>query len=194
PPPESGYDLIFHIGLAGRGPLRMERLSHKIGYRMKDTAGERAPIVEYLPDAAAPEPLEQSQAAMIAEARLTMDEEKKHLDAAVPEPARGFGKGYEGNPDDLFTTIDVERLVHDLKAGGLENVYSSMDAGHHVCDFTYFCSLAEAKRTAIKHDKARSTKVLFMHCPPPNQPFTTEEVTEAIKTIIVWVSQIPHTS
>ena len=80
------------------------------------------------------------------------------------------------------------------RADSTQQVYSSMDAGHHVCDYTYFCSLAEAKRTAGKNDKTKLTKVLFMHCPPPNQPFTTEELTEAIKTVIVWVSQIPPSS
>ena len=69
-------------------------------------------------------------------------------------------------------------------------MYTSMDAGHYVCDYTYYCSMAEARRTAAKHDKGKHTKVLFMHVPPAGQPFTTEEVTEAVKKIIVWVSQM----
>jgi pyroglutamyl-peptidase len=68
-----------------------------------------------------------------------------------------------------------------------------MDAGHYVCDFTYYCSLAEAKRTAQNNTKGKLTKVLFMHCPPANQPFSTEKVTDAIKKIIVWVSQTQDT-
>ncbi|KAI0027615.1 hypothetical protein K488DRAFT_60979 [Vararia minispora EC-137] len=157
PPPESGYDLIFHVGLAGRGGLRVERLGHKTGYRMKDSIGEQAPIPAHV---------------------------------ALQEPARGFGgEAYKGMADDLYTGLDVERLVHDLKAMGLQDVYSSMDAGHFVCDYTYYCSLAETKRTAQNNTKGKHTKVLFMHCPPANQPFPTEEVTETIKKMIVWVSQ-----
>lgn len=30
-------------------------------------------------------------------------------------------------------------------------------------------------------------QVLFLHCPPVGQPLTTEDVTEAIKKIIIWV-------
>ncbi len=42
-PPERGYDFIFHIGPAGRGPLRMEKLAHKSGYHMKDATSKYAP-------------------------------------------------------------------------------------------------------------------------------------------------------
>lgn len=69
----------------------------------------------------------------------------------------------------------------------LQHVYSSMDAGHYVCDYTYYCSLAEAKRSTTKHDKTKYTKVLFMHCPPAYQPLSTQEVTEAVKKVILWV-------
>lgn len=62
-----------------------------------------------------------------------------------------------------------------------------MDAGHYLCDFIYYCSLAEAKRTAKPYEKRRNTQVLFLHCAPVGQPLTTEEVTDAIKRIIVWV-------
>lgn len=76
----------------------------------------------------------------------------------------------------------------------LQQVYSSMDAGHYLCDFIFYCSLAEAKRNAAKleKDKARSTPpkmtpVLFMHCCPVDQPLSTQEVTQAIKQVIAWV-------
>ena len=62
-----------------------------------------------------------------------------------------------------------------------------MDAGHYLCDFIYYCSLAEAKRSAKPYEKRKNTQVLFLHCPPVNQPLSTEEVTEAIKLIVVWI-------
>lgn len=62
-----------------------------------------------------------------------------------------------------------------------------MDAGHYLCDFIYYCSLAEAKRTAKPYEKRRNTQVLFLHCPPVNQPLRTEEVTDAIKQIVAWM-------
>ena len=55
-----------------------------------------------------------------------------------------------------------------------------MDAGHFLCDFLFYASLAEAKRhaTKLEKDKTRSTPpkmtpVLFMHCPPVGQPLDT---------------------
>lgn len=62
-----------------------------------------------------------------------------------------------------------------------------MDAGHYLCDFVYYCSLAEAKRIATPYEKRRITQVLTMHCPPVHQPLSTKEVTEAIKRMTVWV-------
>lgn len=69
-----------------------------------------------------------------------------------------------------------------------------MDAGHYLCDFLFYSSLAEAKRHATKQekDKARSTPpkmtpVLFMHCGPVGQPLETEEVTDAIKKTVLYV-------
>lgn len=49
PPPQNGYDFVFHIGVAGRGPLRMERVGHKLGYHMKDASGKYAPVVKVIP-------------------------------------------------------------------------------------------------------------------------------------------------
>lgn len=70
-----------------------------------------------------------------------------------------------------------------------------MDAGHYLCDFLFYGSLAEAKkfaRTQDSKDKVRgtpprATPVLFMHCPPDGQPLRTEAVTSAIKFIVGWV-------
>jgi len=86
-----------------------------------------------------------------------------------------------------------------------------MDAGHYLCDFIYYCSLAEARRSRSAasgssyptsyqstyssatepydpHKKRiKTTQVLFLHCPPVGQPLGTEEVTDAIRKIVVWV-------
>jgi pyroglutamyl-peptidase len=125
------------------------------------------------------------------------------IDTAVDHPVRGFGKGYESFPEDLHTTIDVEHLVHVMKEQGVEvgslstltffflicgyQLYSSMDAGHCVSDYTYYCSMAESRRVSPRHDKGVQTRVLFMHCCPVGQPFATEDVTQAIQKIILWV-------
>lgn len=187
PPPENGYDFIFHIGLAGRGPFRIERVAHKSGYRLKDSSYKHAPVIEFLPE---PSALEPSQGEMLEQMRLSsalaIVGPASPIDAAVDHPVRGFGKGYESFPEDLHTTIDVEHLVHAMKEQGVE-LYSSMDAGHCVSDYTYYCSMAESRRVSPRHDKGVQTKVLFMHCCPVGQPFGTEDVIQAIQKIILWI-------
>jgi pyroglutamyl-peptidase len=119
----------------------------------------------------------------------------------VERPVRGYGKGYEIFADDLHTDVDVDKLVHDMKRSGikvcsmlpqltpltawLQDIYASMDAGHYLCDFIFFGSLAENKRRVSPDE--RPHQVLFLHCPPVNQPHSTDEVTEAIRRIVVWV-------
>jgi len=212
--PSNGFDFIFHVGVAGRGPLRIERLGHKLNYRMKDADGQYAPVVQLPKDPAPQEPAEMDRmevSSMLAvpvasiegppgpnvfRGALDIVNGERPVESQQQEhhPARGFGKGYEGFADELFTEIDVTRLIYHLKKTGIEQVYSSMDAGHYLCDFIFYCSLAEAKRNAMKQekDKARSTPpkmtpVLFMHCCPVGQPMQTEEVTNAIKQVIAWV-------
>ncbi|KAK0195289.1 peptidase C15 pyroglutamyl peptidase I-like protein [Armillaria mellea] len=182
-PPERGYDFIFHIGVAGRGPLRMEKLAHKTGYHMKDASGNYAPTSN----------------TKKSEERLRKDNPRLPSNEIAPEAAlldnftsrvhRGYGHSYERFTEELLTDIDVTRLVQDMKLAGIEHVYSSMDAGHYLCDFIYYGSLAEAQRNRKVYDKANRTRVLFMHCPPVNQPCSTDDVTDAIKQIILWVCE-----
>ncbi|KAI0689748.1 hypothetical protein BC835DRAFT_229128 [Cytidiella melzeri] len=220
--PQNGFDLIFHVGVAGRGPLRIERLGHKLNYNMKDVDGQYAPVVQLPKEPAPPqepaeaERLEMQKSLSVSASsidgfpsepkglRASMDISNADGEPAVVthhqkhRPRRGFGKGYEGFADELYTEIDVTKLINHLKRTGIDQVYSSMDAGHYLCDFLFYCSLAEAKRNAgkLEQDKARSTPpkmtpVLSMHCGPVGQPLGTAEVTEAIKQIIVWVCARP---
>lgn len=70
-----------------------------------------------------------------------------------------------------------------------------MDAGHYLCDFIYYCSLAEAKRGSEQTDgsddealpAAPTTPILSMHCPPVDQPLSTQAMSDAIYRITEWV-------
>ncbi|KAF9262627.1 peptidase C15, pyroglutamyl peptidase I-like protein [Marasmius fiardii PR-910] len=236
-PPPLGYDFILHVGVAGRGPMRVEKMAHKLGYYMKDATGELAPIVHSGSDGilthdgnsmengnklgtvsvsltaglnVLPHPQSQQQqdsplqaqgiasAVSVAEAA-----ERERLGANMVEesgaanagnggrPLRGFGEGYRRFSDELYSDIDVLELVGALKRSGIESVNSSLDAGHYLCDFIYYCSLAEAQRNGKPYEKDQTTRVLFLHCPPADQPCSTEEVTETIKRIVVWVCGTP---
>ncbi|KAK0241913.1 peptidase C15 pyroglutamyl peptidase I-like protein [Armillaria nabsnona] len=193
-PPERGYDFIFHIGAAGRGPLRMEKLAHKTGYHMKDASGNYAPTSNTKKSEEVNGAAAAAGVVVVPEGqpRLPSSEippETAPLDSFTSRVHRGYGHGYERFTDELLTDIDVTRLVQDMKLAGIEHVYSSMDAGHYLCDFIYYGSLAEAQRNRKPYDKSNRTRVLFMHCPPVNQPCSTEDVTDAIKQIIVWVCE-----
>ncbi|EPT05059.1 hypothetical protein FOMPIDRAFT_1156605 [Fomitopsis schrenkii] len=216
PPPEHGYDFILHVALAGRGPLRFEKLAHKHGFAMKDAGGQYAPAL----------PKEHNMTTATEAAEIERMSMEMHLQGMIPSsapdeghgthdgpeipPNRGFGKGYENFSEEIHTDIDVAKLTHFLKEielpddeeEAMKRSYTSMDAGHYLCDFAYFCSLAEAKRVSSKQEKskdrgspARSTPVLAMHCPPVSQPLTTEQVTEAIRIVVVRIcsqlNQVP---
>ncbi|GJE95443.1 peptidase C15 pyroglutamyl peptidase I-like protein [Phanerochaete sordida] len=211
--PPNGFDFIFHVGVAGRGPLRLEKLAHKLGYRMKDAEGQYAPIVHVPKDV--PKDPEQEVPDFMGKALLPPADlglppsglpkgvvagddphigDDRPVETPEAQPVRGFGKPYESMPDELYTEIDVPRLILHLKEQGIQKPYSSMDAGHYLPDFLYYASLAEARRHATKQekDKMRSTPpkmtpVLFMHCCPLGQPHKAEEVTDAIKKIVLWV-------
>ncbi|KAG6813317.1 hypothetical protein H0H92_012130 [Tricholoma furcatifolium] len=187
PPPPTGYDFIFHIGVAGRGPLRMERQAHKLGYHMKDAEGKLAPLASSSPKDFSRRHEDRPVVDNLQRERLGLEVEHIGTDTSG-RPTRGFGgEQYESFPDDIPTEVDVTRLVQDLKQSGIEQIYTSMDAGHYLCDFIYYCSLAEAKRTTNPYERRRNNQVLFLHCPPVNQPLGTAEVTEAIERIIRWV-------
>ncbi|GJE99270.1 peptidase C15 pyroglutamyl peptidase I-like protein [Phanerochaete sordida] len=98
---------------------------------------------------------------------------------------RGFAAGYEGLPAELETQADVAGLQADLLASGVEHVRVSEDAGHYLCDFICYASLAQARRGEEKGVK--TPLVQFLHCCPVDQPYATEQVTEAIKHIVTWV-------
>ena len=169
--PSGGFDFILHVGVAGPGGVSLEQLGHKLGYNSADAEGKYAPVVSGTAN-------------------------------GETQPVRGFGKGYEGMPEEIHTDIDIAELKEHLQENGIEvcspargpcrpyslssqRVVWSRDAGHYLCDFTYYASLAEAKRCVI--EQAKATPVLFLHCCPEGEPYEIEVITDAIQKIVVWV-------
>lgn len=179
PPPPEGYDFIFHIGAGYPGDIRVETLAHKSGYRSPDVDGKYAPIIE----GAGEDKKAETEAQRKERERLG----NGHGNGLLGKPpVRGFGEGYEPFGEEMHSILDVKQLVQDLKEGGFEPVRQSFDAGRYLCDFIFYCSLAEAERTAKSTGK-NLTPVLFMHCPAVNTPLPTEQVTDAIKRVVAWV-------
>ncbi|KAG6330637.1 hypothetical protein ID866_8452 [Astraeus odoratus] len=187
-PPLDGYDLFFHVGVMGSEGLQVERVGHKFGYNKEDATGALAPVVDVSRDEGNPPP----EAQLSEGARLGDNDNVESPTDGNDTPTRGFGKGYESFAEEIHTEVDVEKLVHHLKRCGVQPIRTSMDTGHYLCDFLYYCSLAECKRSSAKNDKSASTsRVLFLHCPPIDLSLSTEEVTDAIKTSVMWLCSIP---
>lgn len=261
----------------------MEIIGHKFGYTMKDASGQYCAVVPPPslgnknptrgPGAGPPPPAPGGPMVVrggpgggngFGSIGMGYNNERLGYNPAAHDPqpiggdnsirpVRGFGTAYESFPDEMMTDIDVTRLVQDLKSTGITKIYTSMDAGHYLCDFTYYCSLAESKRSSkallpymagnspyfnptaqgpfyqsyqgypgqqsgviqqqYPQPPAAATsqsapasssspssgpkqlavvgrkpaRVLFMHVPPVKEPLSTEEVTEAIRRIVLWV-------
>ncbi|KAG6865844.1 hypothetical protein C0991_011176 [Blastosporella zonata] len=120
PPPATGYDFIFHIGVAGRGSLRMERQAHKLGYHMKDADGKLASLARSSPKDFSRRPDDRLAAENLERERLGMEMVEHTGSDNSARPTRGFGVQYQTFPDELPTEIDVTRLVQDLKQSGVE--------------------------------------------------------------------------
>ncbi|TFL01563.1 hypothetical protein BDV98DRAFT_506782 [Pterulicium gracile] len=177
PPADRQYDFIFHLGVAGRGPLRVERQAHRSGYQMKDADGKHAALStskdfrRHMP----PEGIK----AIVDEFPV----EPPGTENLGP-PQRGFGDGYDG-PEEMMTHIDATSLVQDLVKAVMQDASTSMDAGHHLGDYIYYCSLAESRRNTKPYEK-RVTQVLLLHCPPEGSPLSLEQTCSGIKYTIMW--------
>ncbi|KAJ2005374.1 pyroglutamyl-peptidase activity protein [Coemansia thaxteri] len=87
-------------------------------------------------------------------------------------------------PDELCTTVDVERLRSALKSKGWSSVEASSDAGRYLCEFTYYTSLAEALTTYAGR-RIAPPKTLFVHVPPlARDPYEDVELAEIVRDII----------
>ncbi|KAH8101496.1 hypothetical protein BXZ70DRAFT_891500 [Cristinia sonorae] len=179
PPPYKGYDFIMHVGVAGPGPLALEKLAHKSGYLSKDVDDKLAPEMNAQEGEKADREL--------SAAELFEGERAGGISFTSSAIQRGFAEGYETFDEELFTQIDTDELCTYLRSVGASPVHVSEDPGRYLCDFIYYCSLAEAQRQS-KITGKDTTPVLFLHCPPVGQPLDTEAVTNAIKRIVSWVS------
>ncbi|KAG6329084.1 hypothetical protein ID866_10006 [Astraeus odoratus] len=121
-PPPDGYDLFFHVGVIGRGALRMERVGHKFGYNMKDATATLAPIVRVSREESNPPP--ETQRSEVARLRDARDYSVESPVDGNDTPKRGFGKGYESFPEEIYTEVDVEKLVQHLKKCGVQVSFS----------------------------------------------------------------------
>ena len=172
-PPPGGYDFIFHIGQGREGHIALETLAHQTGYEIPDVRNEQAPKMP-----------------------------SRKRGEKVP---RGAGPAYDDFENELTTEIDVQKLVKFLRLVRMQlhcqdsvhetdiytqtddNIQQSFDPGRYLCDFIFYCSLAEAQRKSLRPTGV-SAKVLFMHVPPAGVPHTLGEMTDTIRKVVSWVA------
>ncbi|KAI9502201.1 hypothetical protein GGI25_003348 [Coemansia spiralis] len=91
--------------------------------------------------------------------------------------------GYD-TADKLQTTVAVDKLKDELVACGWEKVIVGSDAGHYLCDFTYYISLAEGE-TTYKQRQRQAPSTLFVHVPPErNDLYSDKELADIIRAIV----------
>ncbi|KAL1695451.1 hypothetical protein GGG16DRAFT_121669 [Schizophyllum commune] len=91
---------------------------------------------------------------------------------------RGFAdERYASLPERLRIAVDPDLLCERCAKDGV-NLVPSTDAGHYLCDFILYCSLAESNLAG------RATPVLFIHCPPVDEPLSTPQVAAGLKSIV----------
>ncbi|KAH9935448.1 uncharacterized protein B0H18DRAFT_1114191 [Fomitopsis serialis] len=179
-PPAHGFDFVLHVGVAGSGPMRAEKRGRKVGYNSPDAEGRLCPAIPTDGDG-------DEGARNATPSPGVLHRFARSLYAYLKSPTRGFGKGYEDFPEELFTKVNTEGLLQYLKETGFTQIVPSTDAGLYLCEFINYCSLAEAKRAAPKNESGKATPTLFLHCPPVDQPLSTQDVTAVLQKVVSWV-------
>lgn len=185
PPPADGYDFILHVGVAPPDLCRLEAKAHKYGYNKPDANDELAPIVD--DPSSRYNPNEPASEAELAEGKRL----EGHYSGQEDHKLRGFGSGYEDFDEEIISDLNAKELVEAVNTDDHKDFRLSLDAGRYLCDFIYYCSLAEKRRSELngRVKGFKSSRVLFLHCPPVDEPFSTEKVAECIKRVVVLVSE-----
>ncbi|KAJ2551730.1 pyroglutamyl-peptidase activity protein [Coemansia sp. RSA 1933] len=99
-------------------------------------------------------------------------------------PVDNCVSGYD-TADVLETAIDVDELRDALSNKGWSNLATSLDAGHYLCDFTYYISLAEGETTYKRDKQCQAPATLFVHVPPSrNDPYSDTELAEILCDVL----------
>lgn len=182
--PARGWDAIIHVGVGAAGAFKLEKLGHKRGYAAKDAFGSRPPPMKrffaLFLVAAAIRAFKRVGQLLLPTSRLTTLSKKlrpRFIDG-------GFGSGYSSCPEEARTALDVDALVSHLDARGHAPVSASTDAGHFLCDFTYYCSLVESRRRRSSPSTPPPVPVLFVHVPPDGQPHDNTACVSMLKDLI----------
>ncbi|KAF9411165.1 hypothetical protein BGZ94_001421 [Podila epigama] len=96
--------------------------------------------------------------------------------------------GWKADPEVLHTTVDTEALAEYLKKEKGWLCQQSLDAGHYLCEYTFYLSMAERhRRIAAGLEKEDDRACLFVHLPSVGNPYSLEQLQWFVKDMIVRV-------
>ncbi|KAJ2161667.1 hypothetical protein GGF46_001260 [Coemansia sp. RSA 552] len=105
---------------------------------------------------------------------------------AADLPPGGQVPGYD-LADELWTAVDVDAVRRDLVGRGWSAARTNSDAGRYVCEFTYYCALAEA----AAYEAGAAPRTLFVHVPPQEgDPYSDAQLAELIRDVIRTVARL----
>ncbi|KAK5814799.1 hypothetical protein F5H01DRAFT_347394 [Linnemannia elongata] len=95
---------------------------------------------------------------------------------------------WSADPDLLTTTVDTAALAEYLKTEKGWICQQSLDAGHYLCEYTFYLSMAERQRRIAAGEEGEGERTcLFVHLPSVGNPYTLEELQRFVKDMIVGV-------
>lgn len=95
---------------------------------------------------------------------------------------------WSADADLLTTTVDTAALAEYLKTEKGWICQQSMDAGHYLCEYTFYLSMAERqRRISVGGEGEDERACLFVHLPSVGNPYTLEELQRFVQDMIVAV-------
>ncbi len=62
----------------------------------------------------------------------------------------------------------------------------SLDAGHYLCEYTFYLSMAERHRRIVAGEEGEDERAcLFVHLPSVGNPYSLEQLQQFVKDMIV---------
>ncbi|GAA5987419.1 hypothetical protein JCM10908_001947 [Rhodotorula pacifica] len=166
-------DLIIHVGVsAGDTAIRLEQRARKYGYESADAQGRFA---------------KREGGTLRTGKDEAGDEDAGGGRGGGGEGEGAFGRGgftgaeWTSAPEELRTHVDAVRVIRWAKEQGVQWISTSEDAGLYLCEYSFFASLATARRL----NPDAPTPVQFIHVPSLGHPYSAEELTAALR-LLVW--------
>ncbi|KAG0253834.1 hypothetical protein DFQ27_007180 [Actinomortierella ambigua] len=95
---------------------------------------------------------------------------------------------WANDPAKLVTTVDTAALAKYLEEEKGWKCRQSLDAGHYLCEYTFYLSMAERNRRIQLGQEDGSDRVcLFVHLPSVGNPYTLDELTRFVQDMVTRV-------